>query len=34
VGPGYDFADFTMLADDTALAPIERRAWPEVASLI
>jgi uncharacterized protein len=34
VGPGFDFADFTMLADDPALASIVRRAWPEVASLI
>ena len=34
VGPGFDFADFTMLADDQALASIVRRAWPEVAWLV
>ena len=34
VGPGFDFADFRMLADDPALASIVRRAWPEVASLV
>jgi hypothetical protein len=34
VGPGFDFADFTMLADDPELASIVRRAWPEVARLI
>ena len=34
VGPGFDFADFSMLADDPALASIVRRAWPEVASLV
>jgi predicted cupin superfamily sugar epimerase len=34
VGPGFDFADFQMLADDPALASIVRRAWPEVASLV
>ena len=34
VGPGFDFADFTMLADDAALASIVRRAWPEMAWLV
>ena len=34
VGPGFDFADFTMLADDPELASIVRRAWPEVAWLV
>ena len=34
VGPGFDFADIQMLADDPALPAIVRRAWPEVASLI
>jgi hypothetical protein len=34
VGPGFDFADFSMLADDPALALIVRRAWPEVAVFI
>jgi hypothetical protein len=34
VGPGFDFADFRMLADDAALADAVRRAWPMVASLV
>lgn len=34
VGPGFDFADFHMLADDRALADIVRRTWPMVASLV
>jgi uncharacterized protein len=34
VGPGFDFADFRMLADDPVLASMVRRAWPEVASLV
>ena len=34
VGPGFDFADFTMLADDAELTSIVRRAWPEVAWLV
>lgn len=34
VGPGFDFADFRMLADDPQLATIVRHAWPEVASLV
>ena len=34
VGPGFDFADFRLLADDRALADVVRRAWPMVASLV
>jgi uncharacterized protein len=34
VGPGFDFADFRMLADDPALADVVRRAWPMVAPLV
>ena len=34
VGPGFEFADFRMLADDAALAAVVRRAWPMVASLV
>ena len=34
VGPGFDFADFRLLADDPALAAVVQRAWPEVASLV
>ena len=34
VGPGFDFADFTMLADDRATAERVRARWPELASLI
>ena len=34
VGPGFDFADFRMLADDHALADVVRRTWPMVASLV
>jgi predicted cupin superfamily sugar epimerase len=34
VGPGFEFADFRMLADDRALADVVRRAWPMVASLV
>lgn len=34
VGPGFDFADFRMLADDAALADVVRRAWPMAASLV
>ena len=34
VGPGFEFADFRMLADDPALAEVVRRAWPMVASLV
>jgi uncharacterized protein len=34
VGPGFEFADFRMLADDPALADVVRRAWPMVAPLV
>ena len=34
VAPGFDFADFTMLADQPALASVVRHAWPEVAALV
>jgi len=34
VGPGFDFADFTMLAADPGLASIVRHAWPDVAWLV
>jgi predicted cupin superfamily sugar epimerase len=34
VDPGFDFADFRLLADDRALADVVRRAWPTVASLV
>jgi predicted cupin superfamily sugar epimerase len=34
VGPGFEFADFTMLADVEELADDVRRAWPEAATLI
>lgn len=34
VGPGFEFADFRMLADDPALAAVVRRAWPMVTSLV
>ena len=34
VGPGFDFADFTLLADDPASAGRLRSQWPELASLI
>ena len=34
VGPGFEFADFRLLADEPALANAVRRAWPEVASLV
>ena len=34
VAPGFDFADFTMLADDAASAAAVRAAWPEAAALI
>lgn len=34
VGPGFDFADFRMLADEPALADTVRRAWPLVAPLV
>lgn len=34
VGPGFDFADFRLLADHPALAATVRRAWPDVAPLV
>ena len=34
VGPGFDFADFRMLADDGGRAAEVRAKWPEVAELI
>ena len=34
VGPGFDFADFTMLADDRGIAERVRSQWPELDSLI
>jgi predicted cupin superfamily sugar epimerase len=34
VGPGFDFADFRLLADEPALADVVRRAWPMVAPLV
>jgi len=34
VAPGFDFADFTLLAEDTAAAAHVRSAWPDLASLI
>lgn len=34
IGPGFDFADFRMLAEDDAAASIVRQEWPELASLI
>ena len=34
VGPGFDYKDFRMLADDADLSAEVRTAWPEVESLI
>ena len=34
VGPGFDFADFRMLADDAAAADVVRAEWPELAAWI
>jgi uncharacterized protein len=34
VGPGFDFADFTILADDAAGATSLLAKWPELASLL
>jgi predicted cupin superfamily sugar epimerase len=34
VGPGFEFADFRLLADDTERAAIVRTSWPEVSELI
>lgn len=34
VGPGFDFADFTLLADEAASAARVRAQWPDLASLM
>ena len=34
VGPGFEFADFRLLADDPARAAAIRAAWPDAASLV
>ena len=34
VGPGFEFADFTLLADDAPSAAHVRSRWPELATLI
>ena len=34
VGPGFDFADFRLLADDAALAARVRDRWPNVSSMV
>ena len=34
VGPGFDFADFRLLADDHVLAAAVGAAWPDLAMLI
>jgi predicted cupin superfamily sugar epimerase len=34
VGPGFDFADFRLLADDDVLVAAVRAAWPELAMLV
>lgn len=34
VGPGFDFADFKMLADDPELVEVVRRKFPELTGLI
>jgi predicted cupin superfamily sugar epimerase len=34
VGPGFDFADFAILADDAATAARLLESWPDVASLL
>ena len=34
VGPGFDFADFRLLADEPEPAAVVRAEWPEVAELI
>jgi predicted cupin superfamily sugar epimerase len=33
VGPGFDFDDFTMLADDAATARLVAERWPDLAGL-
>jgi predicted cupin superfamily sugar epimerase len=34
VGPGFDFADFTLLSDEPRLGAALEERWPEVASLL
>ena len=34
VGPGFDFADFRMLADEPELANAVQSTWPLVAALV
>ena len=34
VGPGFDFADFRLLADDPERSAVVRKEWPDVAELI
>jgi predicted cupin superfamily sugar epimerase len=34
VGPGFEFADFRLLADDVERTTVVRAAWPEVVDLI
>lgn len=34
VGPGFDFADFRLMSDDSDASSIVRDRWPELASLI
>lgn len=34
VGPGFDFSDFRLLADDPESSALVRGAWPDVAGLI
>jgi predicted cupin superfamily sugar epimerase len=34
VGPGFDFADFELLADDESSVAIVRETWPDLAFLV
>jgi predicted cupin superfamily sugar epimerase len=34
VAPGFEFADFRLLADETELSDVVRARWPEAAPLI
>ena len=34
VAPGFDFADFTMLADDPTMREIVRTRWPDLVDLV
>ena len=34
VGPGFEFADFRLMAGDSAAAAVVRAEWPELAALI